>query len=114
MYVAIPNWVVYALAGAAGQLVRVLFGVKKAADAGEHIKISRIVWTTAYGMVSGAIIGSFYSDARLAFTSGLAMTDLTESLLKIASPAPAKVVHVERRKPEVEGKEETEVKVIRA
>jgi len=96
MHVAIPDWIVYAVAGAGGQLVRVLLGVKKAADAGEHIAVSRIVWTTIYGMISGAVIGSFYRDTRLAFTSGLAMTDLTESLLKIAAPAEKKVVYVER------------------
>jgi len=79
----LPAWITLALAGALGQLLRALVGVKKAIDSGEQIDTERLVWTTLYGMFWGGIIGYFCQDWKAAFTSGFAVTDFTEGLVKV-------------------------------
>lgn len=84
MDITIPLWLTLGLAGGLGQLLRILLGLKKAIDADQPIHLQRTFWSAVYGFVWGIVIGFFAPDWRIAFTTGLAATDLTESLIKVA------------------------------
>jgi len=60
-----------------------LFLIKKALDEGQEISWKKFSSSVIYGAVAGAFVGMLASDWRIAFTSGLAATDLTETLIKI-------------------------------
>lgn len=79
----LPGWTMLAVAGSLGQLLRALLGVKKAVDAGETIRISRLLSSVLYAMATGGILGYFTSSPELAFTTGFAATDFTESLISV-------------------------------
>ena len=55
----IPLWMVLALAGAVGQMLRACVGVKKAVERGEKIKAGRLISTILYAGFMGAVIGYF-------------------------------------------------------
>jgi len=78
----LPMWVILAVAGGLGQLVRSIQGVYKAVERGEPIKISKIFWTFCFALFTGAGVGFFYPDARAAFLAGYAATDFVEGLVK--------------------------------
>ncbi|MHC1610036.1 MAG: hypothetical protein ACXQTW_00260 [Candidatus Methanospirareceae archaeon] len=85
MMLEIPVWVLLALCGGVGQLLRSAQGVYKAIQRGEKIKWSRVFWTWVYSLLAGAMIGYFYPDYRAAFLAGYAATDFTEGLVKAIS-----------------------------
>jgi len=74
---------VNAVAGAVGQLIRAALGVKKAIDEDHPIQIKKVVYTTMYGMVCGALVGLLVDDWKFALLTGLSATDVTESLIQI-------------------------------
>ena len=84
MDITIPLWLTLGLAGGLGQLLRILLGLKKAVDEDQKINLQRTFWSAVYAFFWGIVVGFFAPDWRIAFTSGLAATDLTESLIKIA------------------------------
>ena len=81
----IPLWMVLALAGAVGQMLRACVGVKKAVERGEKIKAGRLISTILYAGFMGAVIGYFYPDWRAAFLAGYSATDFTEGIVKAIS-----------------------------
>jgi len=85
-----PDWMVLALAGAVGQLLRVCVGVKKAVERGEKISPKRIASTLAFAAFSGAVVGYFYPDWRASFLSGYSVTDFAEGLVKAIAYKQAK------------------------
>jgi len=71
------------MAGGLGQLTRSLLGVKKAIDEHQDINVKQLVSSIFEGFVVGLFVGIFAPDWRFAFTTGLAATDVTESLIKV-------------------------------
>jgi len=98
MIANIPTWFVLALAGAVGQMLRAVQGVKKAVERGEKISASKLFWTIVFAAFSGSVIGYFYPDWRAAFLGGYAATDFVEGVVKAISIKHEKEVKAESRR----------------
>lgn len=83
--IALPAWVILALAGAVGQMLRAIVGVKKAVERGDRISAGHLFWSIVYSAFMGAVIGYFYPDWRAAFLGGYAATDFSEGIVKAIS-----------------------------
>lgn len=70
------------LAGGAGQVVRVCYGLKNAIDKNKDISVPRLLTTLLGAMIAGGLIGIWTQDPRAAFFGGLAATDIVEGMLK--------------------------------
>jgi hypothetical protein len=72
------------LAGGFGQLVRAALGLKKAMDSGKKLSFKRFFMSLIVGFASGAAVGIFIPDWKLAFMTGFGATDAIESVVQIA------------------------------
>ena len=76
-------WFGPALAGALGQLLRVSYGLGHAIKNGEAVDKPRLFNTLMLAIFSGATVGLFYNDVRLAFAAGFITTDAVEGIVKV-------------------------------
>jgi len=75
-------YILNALAGALGQGVRVLAGLKKAAESGAEFEGERIIETIVIGGAIGGAVGVFANDPKAAFLAGYAGTDFVEAMAR--------------------------------
>jgi len=75
-------YITNAIAGAVGQSVRILAGLKKAAEKGDPFDGARMLETLVVGAAIGGAIGIFTGDPKAAFLAGYAGTDFIEAMAR--------------------------------
>ncbi|RLI92004.1 MAG: hypothetical protein DRO95_03185 [Candidatus Altiarchaeales archaeon] len=75
-------YITNAIAGAVGQSVRILAGLKKAAERGVEFEGARMIETLVLGAVIGGAVGLFTNDPTMAFLAGYSGTDFIEAMAR--------------------------------
>lgn len=77
----IEQYGILCAAGALGQAVRVIGGLKKACQDKEEIDGARVIESLLMGFFTGGSVGIFTGNAEMAFLSGYAGTDFLEAMI---------------------------------